>query len=272
MDKWRMTFDLHTHTRLMRGERTVTHAVSTMEEVVVAAREKGLKAVGISNHGPGHVTYGLPMESVAALVEEREHLERRYPDIRILIGVEANIINASGNLDVARDDMARFDYVMAGYHYGIFGEQPVGAALLHAENWLWEKTGGRGRLERRQSAEGSAGCRSLGRLCEANTRRMVDAILRNRPLVVTHPGDKSPCDIEAVARACETAGTWMEVNNFHRDLTVENLQRAAKYDVKFIIGSDAHRQDRVGCFEEGLERILRAGVDPERVVNLERGE
>ena len=67
MDKWRMTFDLHTHTRLMRGERTITHAVSTMEEVVAAAREKGLRAVGISNHGPGHVTYGLPMESVAAL-------------------------------------------------------------------------------------------------------------------------------------------------------------------------------------------------------------
>ena len=255
MDKWRMTFDFHTHTRLMRNGKEITHAVSTVEEVVLAAREKGLKKIGISNHGPGHVTYGLPMESVAALKAERDRLQVRYPEIEILIGVEANIINRSGFLDVRPEDFAQFDYVMAGYHYGIFGEDTVSAAILHGKNWIWEKTG------RRMSASA---------LCEANTQRVVEAILKNRPLAVTHPGDKAPTDIEAVARACETTGTWMEINNFHRDLTVENLKLAAKYDVKFIIGSDAHKPERVGCFEEGWKRLMDAGVDPERVVNLER--
>ena len=116
----------------------------------------------------------------------------------------------------------------------------------------------------------AGGNRPKGGLLEDNTQRMTEAIRKNRPLVVTHPGDKSPVDIEEVARACETTGTWMEINNFHKDLTVENLKRAAKYDVKFVIGSDAHKPERVGCFEEGLQRLLDAGVDPQRVVNLKR--
>ena len=142
----------------------------------------------------------------------------------------------------------------------------VNAAILHGKNWLWEKTGGRKRIE----VGYAGGNRPKGRLLEDNTRRMVEAIRKNKPLVVTHPGDKAPVEIEEVARACEATGTWMEVNNFHKDLTVENLKRAAKYDVKFIIGSDAHKPERVGCFEEGLQRLISAGVDLERVVNLER--
>ena len=30
MDKWSLTFDLHTHTRLVRNGKEITHAVSTM--------------------------------------------------------------------------------------------------------------------------------------------------------------------------------------------------------------------------------------------------
>ena len=266
MDKWSLTFDLHTHTRLVRNGKEITHAVSTMEEVVLEARNKGLVKIGISNHGPGHVTYGLPMNSLEALRAEKERLQDKYPDIEILIGVEANIIDHSGLLDVRPEDFAKFDYVLAGYHYGIFGEHPVNAALLHGKNWLWEKTGGRSRLE----GQWAGGNRPTGSLLEDNTRRMVAAIRKNRPLAVTHPGDKSPVDIEEVARACEATGTWMEINNFHKDLTVENLKRAAKFDVKFVIGSDAHKPERVGCFAEGLERLIAAGVDPERVVNLKK--
>ena len=120
-----MTFDLHTHTCLVRNGKVITHAVSTMEEVVLSASEKGLKKIGISNHGPGHVTYGLPLESVADLKKERDRLQTLYGDIEILIGVEANIINRSGLLDVRPEELAQFDYLLAGYHYGIFGEQNI---------------------------------------------------------------------------------------------------------------------------------------------------
>ena len=49
---YRMTFDYHTHT-------TFSHGKGSIEDNVKVAAEKGLKAVSISDHGPGHIFYGL---------------------------------------------------------------------------------------------------------------------------------------------------------------------------------------------------------------------
>ena len=47
---------------------------------------------------------------------------------------------------------------------------------------------------------------------------------------------------------------------------------AAKYDVQFVIGSDAHHHvpEKVGSFEGPLARALEAGLDPARIVNIEK--
>lgn len=258
MAEYRMTFDLHTHTVLYRSNgRKILHAKGTVEENVAAAAEKGLKAIGISNHGPGHLTYGLELSDLDALREEIGQAQEKHPEIQIYLGAEANIINPSGHLDVPAEDFSRFDYVMAGYHYGIFGEAPVQAAALHGGNWLCEHI---------FPLRGFSG----GTLKRANTRRVLWAVETNKIKVLTHPGDKGPLDIEAVAAACATSGVWMEINNYHRDLTVEAIRRAAKYDVRFVIGSDAHIPERVGCFERALERAFEAGLAPERIVNIEK--
>ena len=62
----------------------------------------------------------------------------------------------------------------------------------------------------------------------------------------------------------------MELNTSHLHLTVEELKIAAKEDVRFIIGSDAHTSDRVGDYVNGLERAEAAGVDFQRIVNIEK--
>ena len=49
---WKMTYDIHTHT-------TFSHGKGSMEDNVKAAIEKGLSAVAISDHGPGHINYGF---------------------------------------------------------------------------------------------------------------------------------------------------------------------------------------------------------------------
>lgn len=257
MADYRMTFDLHTHTVLYRTNgRKVLHAKGSVEENVAAAAEKGLAAVGISNHGPGHLTYGLELSALKDLREEIRQAQERHPEIRICLGVEANIINTSGHLDLLSENFSQFDYVMAGYHYGIFGEEPVRAALLHGGNWLCEHI---------PPLRGIAG----NTLKKANTRRVIRAVQTNRIRVLTHPGDKGPLDIETVAAACAASGIWMEINNYHRDLTVESIRRAAKYNVRFVIGSDAHTPERVGGFEKALERAFEAGISPERIVNIE---
>ena len=86
--------------------------------------------------------------------------------------------------------------------------------------------------------------------------------------ILTHPGDKGPFDIDNIARACEDTGTFMEINAKHPHLSVEEIRIAAKYDVKFVISSDAHVPENVGLYEPQLLRALDAGLDPERIVNI----
>ena len=40
--------------------------------------------------------------------------------------------------------------------------------------------------------------------------------------------------------------------------------------VKFILSSDAHVPEKVGDCRVGLERALRAGLNPDRIVNIRR--
>ena len=49
---------------------------------------------------------------------------------------------------------------------------------------------------------------------------------------------------------------------------MDEIKTAAAFDVKFIIGSDAHIPSKVGSFEGPLARALEAGLDPARIVNI----
>ena len=51
-------------------------------------------------------------------------------------------------------------------------------------------------------------------------------------------------------------------------IIVTGLSGAAKYDVGFVVSSDAHTPGRVGDVSEGIKRALEAGLDPERIVNI----
>jgi len=242
---YRLIYDLHTHT-------TFSHGKGSIEDNVMAAREKGLKMIGISDHGPGHVTYGVKRRNIAVMKKEIKRLTLLYPDIEILLGVEANIINPSGTLDVTEDEAKEFDYIIAGYHYGVFGEKPIHAVKVHAGNYILTKIG-----------------RSAGGMKLLNTELTVRAIYENNIKVLTHPGDKGSFDIAEIAKACADRGTWMEISTWHDYLSVDGIKLAAKSDVRFIISSDAHRPERIGDCEGAVKRIMEAGLDFERVVNLE---
>src|SRR5690554_1246203 len=109
--KYRMVYDIHTHT-------TFSHGKGTIEDNIKAAISRGLSCIGISDHGPGHVLYGVKRKDLPSMKNEIEGLKLKYKDIEILLGVEANIINPSGRLDVTSEDIKNLDYVLAGYHYG----------------------------------------------------------------------------------------------------------------------------------------------------------
>ena len=246
--RYRMTFDIHTHTVYSPGTFR-PHGKGTMEENVRAAVEKGLDAVAISDHGPGHLFYGEDRNRLPEMREEIRRLQEKYPQIRIFLSVEANVIQNHGNcLDVQPEEFGRYDFVLAGYHFGTLHAHMLG-------NWL-----------------DSRGIRLPGTrraLTRANTAMNIAAIRNNNLRMLTHPGDKGRVDMAALARACAETDTWMEISTWHSHLTVEEIRIAMKENVKFVISSDAHTPERVGSFEGGLARAFEAGLPLERIVNIE---
>ncbi|MBE6031770.1 MAG: PHP domain-containing protein [Firmicutes bacterium] len=237
---YRMIYDIHSHTNY-------SHATGTIEENVQAAAAKGLTLIGISEHGPGHLSYGAKRESFALMRKEVDRLRPLYPQIEIQLGVEANIINAAGDLDVGPEENDLFDYVLAGYHYGAFGSMPLAAV----RGWLFS-------LFRSHGKKGIA----------ANTKMIINAIERYPLKVLTHPGAKIKINIRDVAKACAARGTLMEISNRYDALSVEDIRICAEENVSFIINSDGHKPEEIGCFEKALERARLAGLDLSRIVNL----
>ena len=242
-EKYAMVYDLHTHT-------TYSHGKGSVEDNVREAFNQNMEFVAISDHGPGHLFYGVNREEFINLRNDIERMNVKFPKMSIKMSVEANIIKGGNGLDVRPEEFEEFDFVMAGYHYGLFGCNCV-------RNWLWNKGIKLGEKALRKS----------------NTEMVINALKNNDIAILTHPGDKGPFDIKAIAEVCAETDTLMEINTWHGHMTEEEIKIAAEVEgVKFIINSDAHSPRRVGDFESGLERAINAGVDIKRIVNITERE
>ena len=243
----RLLWDLHTHT-------LYSHGMGDIEDNWKAAKDAGMEVLGIADHGPGHIGFGISRKHLPEMRAKIEAVNARAQQEggpRVQLGAEANIINPDGELDMTPAELAQLDFVIAGYHFGTIGKAPVRAGLMHAAGFVYSHTG-----------------RSAARQRDYNTRLVVEAVKHNPIKILSHPGAKADFDISAIARVCEEYGTWMEINNRHGCLTVEGIKQAAKYDVSFTIGSDAHVPGDVGKYSEALSRAVEAGLDLSRIVNL----
>lgn len=243
---YRMTYDLHTHT-------IYSHGKGTIRENVLAALNRGLNKIAITDHGPGHLTYGIKRKAIPNMRAEIESLKKEFPQIDIVLGVEANIINKGSCLDVTPQEFMQYDLVIGGYHYGVLNGYCI-------SNFL----------DNRKRKENLPETKFVKTLRAKNTEMAVKAVYENNLKILTHPGDKGPFDILEIAKACDEQGTLMEISTWHDHLTVEEIRTAALTGVGFIISSDAHHPSRVGDFEGGLERAIEAGIDLARIVNIER--
>ncbi len=96
--------DLHVHT-VASG-----HAYSTLNEIAREARDRGLRLVGMTDHGPA-LPGGPHPYHFAALRFVPSHLH----GVRILRGVEANIVGQR-TLDLNEEQLERLDLILAGFH------------------------------------------------------------------------------------------------------------------------------------------------------------
>lgn len=97
--------DLHTHTN------TTPHAYSSLEENVRAAKNKGIKIIANTMHGP----YLQDSPHWWAIANQRT-LPDYIDGVRVLKSVEANIININGDLDINNKVIEICDIVIGGFH------------------------------------------------------------------------------------------------------------------------------------------------------------
>ncbi|MCT4583535.1 MAG: PHP domain-containing protein [Peptostreptococcaceae bacterium] len=233
--------DYHTHT-------VYSHGLGSIEDNVKVAIEKGLKTIGISDHGYKHIGFGIKYDDIKKMKEEIDILNEKYSQIEILLGVEANILDDKGNIDVDDYMLNYLDYVMAGYH---FGSTPTNFKSLsaHVGNYIkpFKKN-----------------------FVKYNTNAVVNAMKNNDLLAITHPGSKGTVDILEVSKASIITNTALEINSSHSHLNMEELKLLKDIEnLKFIIGSDAHKPLDVGNFEKAIKRVKESKLDMKKIINAE---
>lgn len=219
-----------------------------LEAIVQRAIELGLEEIAITDHGPSHNGYGIKKVEYWVLRREIDHLNEKYPQIKVLLGLEANILGVDGEIDLDKDMLELNDWVNAGYH---FGSNLKNDYKIHLDNIL---------------SKFSKKIRK--RAMNTNTRAMINAMRNNKINMITHPGAKGPIDIEAVAKVAAETGTMLEINNSHGHLTTEEILVAMRYPVKFVLNSDAHKIENIGKVDESISRVIESGLDPKRVYNI----
>jgi len=97
--------DLHTHTVAS------THGYSTINENAAAAAALGMKLLAVTDHGPA-----MPDAPHLWHFHNYKVLPREIGGVKMLYGVEANIIDENGTLDMDEKELSFCEWVIASYH------------------------------------------------------------------------------------------------------------------------------------------------------------
>jgi len=219
--------DLHSHTTASDGKNSI-------EEMAVAARERGYEYLAITDHSASH-GFGddVSPEQLHRQIELVREANVRVAGIELLAGSEVNIL-PDGSLDYEDELLAELDWVIASVHTSFgMGEQAMTERMITAiEHPLVKAIG-----------------HPTGRL-----------IGRREPYAI---------DLDAVFACAARTGTMLEINANpdRRDLSDINARGAAQAGVRILIDSDAHRTDTLQNIRWGVATARRAWLGAADVAN-----
>lgn len=101
----KMEIDTHMHTTASG------HAYSSLREMAKEASEKGLKAIGITDHAPD-----MPGSCHLFHFQNFRVIPKQMYGVRILMGSEVNIRNGLGEVDLPEEMLRKLDLVVASIH------------------------------------------------------------------------------------------------------------------------------------------------------------
>lgn len=247
--------DYHSHTIYSSYPKpSQKHAKGTIRENAEAALAGGLKYLAITEHGPSHYIYGVNRKMFPKMREEIDQLNLEFEPkgLKILLGVEANIIGVDGTIDVDDEIIDQLDFLIMGYHYGA---TPKNLKSLHGLYGLQSFAKFTGLAKKRAE------------------RVMTKAFLRamdRYPLdMISHPGSKAPVDIVEIGKKASEKGIALEISSKHDQLSIESIRKLKDMDIKFMLNSDAHWPKAVGNVKVGYNRAVAAGLDLTKITNIE---
>lgn len=242
---YRFAADYHTHT-------IHSHGAGTVADNARAAARAGLSEVAVTDHGPALVA-GLGLREPGAVAHVRRMVQQANLDqdqVRVLQGVEANVMGCDGRLDLPDGVLRRMDIVLAGLH-------PASKGVVTGEiRALW-----RAHVVPRISR------RLAERQRMENTKCLSECVLQRPVDIIAHPGLRVAVDPSELARAAAKAGAALEINSAHGHLTAEAARVAARAGCLFAVNSDAHSPARVGDLAAGARIASLARIAPERIIN-----
>ena len=219
--------DVHTHT-VASG-----HAYNSMMEMIHAAQEKELEVYGITEHAPK-----MPGTCGEFYFHNLKVVPRKHGDLELLLGVELNILDEYGTVDLEEPHLGDMDVTIASLHKPCI--QP--------------------------------GSR------EYNTQCLISAMKNPHINIIGHPDDgRYEIDYEALVQGAKEYGKVLELNNHsmdpdcNRQNAVENdtvvLNLCKKYHVPVVMDSDAHFDLLIGEFDLARDLLEKLDFPEELVLN-----
>ena len=220
--------DLHMHT-------TATDGANTLQQMVAAAKQRGLTHIAITDHSKRvSMANGLDEERLLAQWKEIDRFNAKQEDgFRVLKGIECDILEA-GPLDISDEVLADADWVIASVHYG-----------------------------QKQSRDQITD-RIIGAVENPNVHTIAHPtgrLLGSRP--------PYEVDMHAVMQAVVENEKSLELNaSPHRlDLNEEHLLAAHQLEIPITINTDAHSIDGMDVMRYGVQQARRAALTKDEVIN-----
>ena len=240
-----LTADFHTHTKFSHGKGKVI-------DNAIAAKVKGLSAIGITDHGFSHPAFGLNPFKVKPLIRDCK-LATEQTGVKVLVGLESNLTSIKGDVDLKPKRYDDFDLFLVGIHKAV-----------------WFKLGSWFPLGLPNTVLSTFKAKKVSdRIYRNTTNALVQAIKKNPIDIITHLNYSCYLDPVEVAKVAADYGTYIELNSKKVHLTDEQLYNVCKTGVRFVINSDAHSPDRVADISLVEEMLKRVDVPLDRIDNID---
>lgn len=219
--------DVHTHT-VASG-----HAYNSIMEMAKAGFDKGLKLLGITEHAPM-----MPGSCNSMYFRNLKVVPRSLCGIEVMLGVELNILDFDGHVDLDAHALRQLDIRIASLH---------SVCILPGTK-------------------------------EENTKAVLGAIHNPMVDIIGHPDDSIyPLDYKPIVEAAKETHTLLEVNNNSlnpmgarkntRGNLITMLELCREYGQPVIMNSDAHVFSDVGRRDFSEELIRELDFPEELIVN-----